>query len=112
MIISTASWICLLIAIVFGVCGTVCMKLSDGFQKLKPSLYLILFYTISFAALTLAVQGVDIGIVYAVWSGIGTILVAIIGVVLFHEYISVKKVISLLFVVIGVVGINLSNAFH
>ncbi|MDR3477695.1 MAG: multidrug efflux SMR transporter [Gammaproteobacteria bacterium] len=112
MVLSTSSELCLLVAILFGVLGTVSMKLSDGLQKLKPSVCLLIFYSISFAALTLAVQGVDISIVYAIWSGVGTILVAIIGVLLFHESISVTKVISLLLIVIGVLGIHLTDVFH
>jgi small multidrug resistance pump len=112
MLISNSSWLCLIVAILFGVMGTVSMKLSEGLQKLKPSICLFVFYLISFAALTMAVQGVDVSIVYAVWSGIGTILVAIIGVLVFQEYISVVKVVSLLFIVIGVLGINLANVIH
>lgn len=112
MIISPSSGLCLLIAILFGVFGTVSMKLSNGLQNLKPSLCLLIFYIISFAALTLAVQGVDVSIVYAIWSGVGTILVTIIGVLLFNESISLKKVISILLIVIGVLGINLTNVIH
>jgi small multidrug resistance pump len=112
MFISNSSWLCLCVAILFGVLGTVSMKLSEGLQKLKPSLCLMLFYSISLVALTLAIQGVDVSIVYAVWSGIGTILVAIIGVLIFNEYISLIKIISLLCIVIGVFGINLANVIH
>lgn len=112
MIISTSSSLCLLVAILFGVFGTISMKLSNGLQKLKPSLCLLFFYIISFAALTLAIQGVDVSIVYAIWSGVGTILVAIIGVFMFNESISFKKVISILLIVIGVLGIHLTNAHH
>jgi small multidrug resistance pump len=112
MLISNSSWLCLTVAILFGVLGTVSMKLSEGLQKLKPSICLIIFYLISFIALTMAVQGVDVSMVYAVWSGIGTILVAVIGVLIFQEYISTVKVVSLLFIVVGVLGINLSNIIH
>ncbi len=101
-----------MVAIFFGVLGTVSMKLSQGLQKLKPSICLCVFYVISFAALTLAVQGVDISIVYAIWSGVGTVLVAIIGVLVFQEYISIVKVISLFFIVVGVIGIHLANVIH
>jgi small multidrug resistance pump len=103
------SWIALITAIIFGVLGTISMKMSDGLQRLKPCLALIVFYMISFAALTVALQGIDISIVYAIWSGVGTIFVAIAGVLLFQESISAKKVISLLLVVIGVIGIHLTN---
>lgn len=111
MIISHC-WLCLAVAILFGVLGTVSMKMSQGLCKLKPTLCVILFYMISFAALTMALQGIDISIVYAVWSGVGTILVAIIGVIVFHESISWRKVIALFMIVIGVLGIHLTNAFH
>jgi small multidrug resistance pump len=112
MLLSGTSWLCLTVAILFGVMGTVCLKLSNGMQRLKPSICLMIFYVISFAALTLAVQGVDVSIVYAIWSGIGTILVAIIGVLVFHEYVSLIKVLSLLCIVLGVAGINLANIVH
>ena len=106
------SWICLAIAILFGVLGTVSLKLSHGLQRLKPSVCLAFFYFISFSALTLALQGIDVSIVYAVWSGVGTILVAIIGIVFFHESMSIRKLVSLLLIVLGVFGIHLANAFH
>jgi small multidrug resistance pump len=63
-------------------------------------------------ALTLSLQGIDIIIVYAVWSGVGTLLVAVIGVLLFKESISIKKVFSLLLIILGVLGIHLANVLH
>jgi small multidrug resistance pump len=106
------SWYCLIAAILFGVLGTISLKLSHGLQKLKPSLFLSIFYSISFVALTLSLQGIDISIVYAVWSGVGTLLVAVIGVILFKESISLKKVLSLLLIILGVLGIHLANVIH
>lgn len=100
------------VAILFGVLGTISMKLSHGLQKWKPSMSLVAFYLISFVALTLAVEGTDISIVYAVWSGVGTIMVAIIGMLIFEESLSFKKIISLCLIVIGVLGIHLTNAFQ
>jgi small multidrug resistance pump len=112
MIINWTSWYFLLIAIIFGVLGTISLKLSDGLTRLKPSIYLTIFYSISFVGLTLALQYIDISIVYAVWSGVGTLLVAIIGVLLFKESVSIKKVISLFLIVFGVLGIHFANVFH
>lgn len=106
------SWWYLFIAILFGVLGTVSLKMSHGLRKWKPSVCLIIFYLISFIVMTLAIQGIDISIVYAIWSGVGTILVAIIGILIFEESISIKKIISLLLIVVGVVGIHLTNAFQ
>lgn len=110
--LSNYSQTCLLIAILFGVLGTISMKLSNGLQRLKPSVFLLIFYSISFVALTLAVQGVAISIVYAIWSGVGTILVAVIGVVFFKESFSIRKGVSLLLIVIGVIGINLTDVLR
>lgn len=103
------SWLYLLIAIPFGVLGTISMKLSHGLQRWKPTISLLIFYFISFVAMTLAIQGIDVSIVYAIWSGIGTILIAIIGVFLFDEAVSAKKMLSLLLVVIGMIGMHLTN---
>lgn len=106
------SWLWLLIAIPFGVLGTVSMKLSHGLKKWKPSVCLFVFYVISFIALTLALQGIDMSLVYAIWSGVGTVLMGIIGVFLFEESVSYKKIISLFFIVMGVVGIHLANGLY
>lgn len=105
-------WLYLLTAIFFGVFGTICMKLSSGLQKWKPTLSLCIFYLISFVALTFALQGMDMSLVYAVWSGIGTILIAVISYFAFNENMSPIKMISLLLVVLGVLGVHLTNAFH
>lgn len=106
------SWWYLIIAIPFGVLGTISMKLSHGFKNWKPSLLLAIFYIISFVALTLAIQGIALSIVYAIWSGVGTILIAIISILLFDETMSLNKMISILFIVAGVLGIHLANAVH
>lgn len=88
------------------------MKLSHGLQKWKPSACLLIFYFITFVALTLAIQGIDISIVYAVWSGVGTVLVALMGVFVFDEVLSLRKIMSLGLVVMGVIGIHLSNVHY
>jgi small multidrug resistance pump len=106
----TNYWFYLGTAIFFGVLGTVSMKLSQGLKKWKPSVGLVVFYVISFIALTLAIKGIDMSIVYAIWSGVGTVLVAIIGFFIFKEPITTRKIISLLLVVLGVLGIHLNNA--
>lgn len=103
------SWISLGIAIVFGVLGTISMKLSHGLQKFRPALCVAIFYTISFIALTFAMNYIELSVVYAVWSGVGTLLVAAVGILHFNESLSVKKIIFLLLIVIGVIGIHLSD---
>ncbi len=106
------SWWYLITGILFGVLGTISMKLSHGLKKWKPTFSLIIFYLISFVALTLAVRGMDVSMVYAIWSGIGTILIAIIGTLIFEESMSLIKIMSIMCIVIGVMGIHLTNAIH
>lgn len=112
MLLTTHSWLFLFVAILCGVLGTSCIKLSFDYQKSKLIFSLLILYAIAFTALTLALQGIDMSIVYAIWSGIGTMLIALIGLFIFNETISVKKVISLLFILAGILGINLANAIH
>lgn len=102
----TDSWICLGIAILFGVMGTIFMKLSHGLRRIKPTVLLSIFYTICFIALTFAMKYIELSVVYAVWSGVGTILVAAVGVFYFGESLSMRKVLFLMLIVIGVVGMH------
>lgn len=104
--VNNYSWIALAIAILFGVCGTFSMKLSHGLQKLRPTIYVAIFYIISFIALTFAMKHIDLSVVYAVWSGIGTFLIAMIGIFYFNESASFKKILFLLLIIIGVIGIH------
>ena len=109
MVLILNSWISLGIAIIFGVLGTISMKLSHGLQRPKPVFYLALFYTISFIALTFAMKYLELSVVYAVWSGVGTILVAAIGIFYFNEKVSLRKIIFLALIVFGVIGMHLSD---
>jgi small multidrug resistance pump len=101
-------WVSLVLAILFGVMGTIFLKLSDGFQRLKPVFYLVFFYSFSFIALTFAIKYIELSIVYAVWSGVGTILVASISAYYFQESFSLRKIIFLMFIILGVIGIHFS----
>lgn len=105
------SWISLTIAIIFGVLGTISMKLSHGLQWVKPTACLVIFYTISFVAMTFAMKNIDLSVVYAVWSGAGTVLVSLVGIIYFNESISFRKIIFLCLIVVGVIGIHLSEVF-
>jgi small multidrug resistance pump len=102
----------LTLAILLEVSGTTCMKLSEGFTKLGPSILLVVFYTLSFGMLTLALKRLEVSIAYAVWSGVGTALIAAIGVLWFKEPVTALKLISLGLIIIGVMGLNLSGGAH
>ena len=96
-------------AILFEVIGTTCMKLSEGFTRLWPSLGIVVFYVASFTCLTLALRHLQVSVAYAIWAGLGTVLITIIGVVLFHESMSAWRVACIALVLVGVIGLNLSH---
>lgn len=105
-------WFFLAGAIALEVAGTISMKLSEGFTKLVPSVLLFVFYATSFVALTLALKKIEVSVAYAVWSGVGTALIAAIGILYFREAVTVLKFISILLIIVGVVGLNISGAKH
>lgn len=105
-------WLALAGAIVLEVSGTVSMKLSDGFTKLVPSILIFVFYAASFAVLTLALKKIDVSVAYAVWAGVGTALIAVVGILYFKEPLSALKVFSIFLIIAGVIGLNLSGAKH
>jgi len=88
------------------------MKLSQGFTKVVPSILLFVFYTLSLGMLTLALKRIDVSVAYAVWSGVGTALIATIGVLWFKEPATAFKLISIALIIVGVVGLNLSGGAH
>ena len=104
------AWIYLVGAIALEVAGTTSMKLSDGFSRLTPSILIFVFYACSFALLTLVLKTVELSFAYAVWSGLGTALVATIGFLYFREPVTLLKIASILLIIVGVVGLNLGGA--
>ena len=102
-------WILLIVAIVLEVAGTTNMKLSEGFSKLVPSMLVLFFYALSIIALTFAVNRLDVSVAYAVWSGMGTALVAVIGLWFFQESLTFIKVVALGLIVVGVVMLHLTS---
>lgn len=100
----------LTVAIILEVAGTTCMKLSEGFAKLIPSILIFVFYGLSFVALTFALKRIDLSVAYAVWSGLGTALIAAIGFLYFKEPVTAIKMGSIGLIIIGVIGLHLSGA--
>lgn len=103
-------WFFLAVAILLEVAGTMCMKLSDGFTRLIPSIMLFVFYAVSFAALTFSLKKIDLSIAYSVWAGVGTALVALVGMVYFREPLTMVKSASICLIIIGVVGLYLDKS--
>ena len=106
------SWLVLIAAIAAEVGGTTCLKLSDGFSRLVPSLSVVVLYFLSFIFLAHVLKTIDVSVAYAIWAGLGTALVATVGFLVFGEPMSGVRLISIGFIVLGVVGLQLSGAVH
>lgn len=103
------SWTILFLAGIFEIFWAVGLKYSDGFTKLFPTIFTIVTMIISFYLLSLALKALPIGTAYAVWVGIGTVGTVIAGIMLFGESISLIRVMSILFILIGIVGLKFTT---
>jgi small multidrug resistance pump len=101
------AWILLAFAIVFEVVGTTSMKLSAGFTKLWPSIMLFVLYGISFTCLTFALKKLDMSIAYAIWAGVGTVLIVLIGICFFKEPMTALKLLFIVMILAGAIGLNM-----
>jgi small multidrug resistance pump len=100
-------WLYLAIAIVTEVIGTSALKSSAGFTRLLPSAVVIVSYAISFYLLSLTLRTIPVGVVYAVWSGVGIVLLALIGTFFFKQMLDTPAIIGIGLILAGVVVINL-----
>ena len=101
-------WYYLAAAIVFEVMGSTAMKLSHGLSRLEPTLMMFGFYAVAFACNAMALRTLDLSVTYAIWSGMGTALVAAIGMTWFQEPVTALRLISIALIVTGVVGLAFS----
>jgi small multidrug resistance pump len=107
---SPVAW--LLLAIASEVVATSALKASDGFSRLIPAIVVIIGYAASFYFLSLSLRDIPLGVVYAVWSGIGTAAIAVIGVVFFRETLGWVGIAGITLIVLGVVLLNVSGAHN
>ena len=99
-------WSCLALAIALEIAGTTSMKLSQGFTHPLPSALLFVFYALSFALMTVAVKRIDMSVSYAIWSGVGTAVITLIGVYAFGETLSAVQIASIALIIAGVIGLR------
>lgn len=99
-------YIYLTFSIIFEVFGSSMLKYSEGFTKLIPSVLLIVAYTISFAFFVFALKTISLSVGYSIWSGIGTAVTGVIGVVLFNEKLSFINMMGLFIIILGVFIMN------
>ncbi len=102
-------WFYLLIAILTEVVGTTMMKVSQGLTRLVPSVLMFVMYAISFVFMAFALKKIEVSTAYAIWSGLGTALIAGIGIYWFQESLTLPKVVGTVLVIAGVVLLNLKG---
>ncbi len=100
-------WVYLCAAGLFECGWAIGLKYSDGFTKLWPSVYTITAMIVSFLLLALAMRTIPVGTAYAIWTGIGAVGVALLGMVLFGESKDIGRLLSIVLIVAGIVGLKL-----
>ena len=99
-------WLYLAIAIVAEVIGTSALKASDGFTKLYPSLIVIVGYGVAFYFLSLTLRTIPVGIAYAIWSGVGIVLISLIGWLAFNQKLDLPALLGISLIAAGVAVLN------
>lgn len=100
-------WLILSLAIVSEVIGTAALKASDGFTRLWPSLLVVLGYGTAFFCLSITLRSIPIGVAYAIWSGLGVVLITAVGWLLFGQKLDAPALIGMALIVAGVLVMNL-----
>ncbi len=101
------NWIYLVIAIACEVAATSALKAAEGFTRLVPSLIVVTGYVAAIYLLSLTLRTIPVGVAYAIWSGVGVALIAVIGWAFLGQKLDLPAIIGLILIVAGVVVINL-----
>lgn len=107
MTLAVNPWLLLGLAIVAEVIGTSALKASDGFTRLGPALIVVVGYAVSFYCLSLVLRSIPVGVAYAVWSGLGIVLITLVAYVVYHQTIDLAGLIGMGLIVAGVLVLNL-----
>ena len=99
-------WLYLIVAVIFEVIATSALKESNSFTKLVPSLFVIIGYSISFYFLSLTLKNLSVGITYAIWSGLGILLICLVGYFRYGQNLDFPAIIGILFIGIGILIIR------
>lgn len=102
------AWLILAATILCEVLGSTMMKLAEGFTHFWPSVAVFICYGLALTGLTYVLKYIDLSIAYAIWSGAGTALIALIGILYFKEPVTAVRIVCLGLVIAGVVGLQLS----
>ena len=106
-------WVALGIAIVAETIGTSAMKSSEGFSKLLPSVIVVIGYGVAFYFLSMTLKAIPVGIAYAIWSGVGIILISLVGWIMFGQKLDAPALIGIALIITGVIVMNVfSKSAH
>ena len=103
------SWVYLFIAGIFEIVWAIALKYSNGFKNLIPSIITIVGMIISFGFLSISLKNLSVGTAYAIWTGIGAIGTVIIGAILFKDIISPIKILFLVMIIGGIIGLKFTS---
>lgn len=103
----SSPWVLLAIAIVAEVIATSALRASNGFSRLVPSVVVVVGYGVSFYCLSLTLKSLPVGIVYAVWSGVGIVLITLVAMLFFKQVPDLPALLGLGLIVAGVLVLNL-----
>ena len=101
------AYVYLTVAIIAEVIATSALKLTEGFQKPIPSIIVVLGYGIAFYCLSIVLKSIPVGIAYAIWSGLGVVLIAIVGLTFFNQKLDLPAIAGIVLILAGVAVINL-----
>jgi multidrug transporter EmrE-like cation transporter len=100
-------WLLLAVAILAEVVGTSALKASEGFTRLGPSSLVIAGYALSFYCLALVLRTIPVGVAYAIWSGLGIVLITLVAWVVYDQSVDLAAVLGMGLIVAGVLVLNL-----
>ena len=103
-------YVYLAVAIVAEVIGTSALKASDGFTVWQPSLLVVLGYSVSFYCLALALRTIPVGVAYAIWSGVGVVLISAVGWIVFRQRLDAAAIVGIGLIISGVAVIQLLSS--
>ena len=96
----------LAVSIISEVIATSALKSSNGFTNLWPSVLVVVGYGVAFYMLSLVLETMNVGLAYAIWAGLGIVLVSIVGAVMYKQVPDLPAILGMVLIVVGVVIIN------
>lgn len=105
--ITMNAYLLLAISIISEVFGSTMLKASNGFKKILPVVGIVIGYVLAFYTLSLSLKTLPLGLAYAIWSGVGTALTALVGIIIYKEGLSIKKLLGLGLIIGGVSILNM-----